>query len=366
MVGNLKIVQNFKNFYKCQSYLGILSSQNVSCGNHEAHSCQDCPFVHKPTTVTSTTTTISSTEGNGATWCNGDCIWSNNQCVAAEAGQEGSGSSNLLGIPILNDQLAPEYNDDKIDEYDQEGVGTTSNLLGVPIINDNLAPEYQGFGGRPQSPGFDSRPQVQSSFRSKPQRPGFGGRPPQVQGGVGTSNSYNYDYAENYGDNYNEQELKDYLGSGYNEAIARSWNSSIGDFKNHTPEWWKNYLSPEVYRICREKGTEPSGSGKYDKFNETGIYYCNCCGHDFPLFSSDAKYDSGTGWPSFWAPISNSSVSYGEQDKQEVLCSRCEGHLGHVFNDGPANKTGKRFCMNSLALHFVPQLEVDNFYSNLN
>ena len=83
MVGNLKIVQNFKNFYKCQSYLGILSSQNVSCGNHEAHSCQDCPFVHKPTTVTSTTTTITSTEGNGngAAWCNGDCKWSNNQCV---------------------------------------------------------------------------------------------------------------------------------------------------------------------------------------------------------------------------------------------------------------------------------------------
>ena len=136
------LVQNFKFFYKCQFHLGILSSENVSCGNHEASSCQDCvstlttttitpttaitttttTITSTITTITSTTTTTTSTEGNGPDWCNGDCIWSNNQCVTAEAGQEGSGSSNLLGIPIINDQLALEYEyeyDDKIDEYDQ-------------------------------------------------------------------------------------------------------------------------------------------------------------------------------------------------------------------------------------------------------
>ena len=130
--------------------------------------------------------------------------------------------------------------------------------------------------------------------------------------------------------------------------------------KKKTPEFWKKlflwkkHLEPEVYNICRESGTEAAGTGKYNKFSGRGIYYCNCCGGDFPLFSSNAKYDSGTGWPSFWEPISDSSVTLKpEYSYHEVSCSRCGGHLGHVFNNGPIDKTGKRFCMNSLALYFV-------------
>ena len=129
--------------------------------------------------------------------------------------------------------------------------------------------------------------------------------------------------------------------------------------KKQKPDFWKeHYLEPEVYNICRERGTERSFSGKYDTFYEKGIYHCNCCGGDFPLFSSNAKYDSDTGWPSFWEPISDSRITLTEDKRRiiEVSCSRCGAHLGHVFDDGPDDKKGKRFCMNSLALHFVPEV----------
>lgn len=137
------------------------------------------------------------------------------------------------------------------------------------------------------------------------------------------------------------------------------------DYKNKTDAFWKKNLKPEVYNICRQKGTELAGSGQYDHFYEKGTYYCACCGGDYALYKSDAKFDSGTGWPSFWEPFSPTNVTLKEDrgggltgwaaPRTEVVCSRCGAHLGHVFNDGPKEHTGMRYCMNSLALTFVPE-----------
>lgn len=136
------------------------------------------------------------------------------------------------------------------------------------------------------------------------------------------------------------------------------------DYKSQPDEFWKKHLKPEVYHICRKKGTEAAGSGEYDHFYEKGVYYCACCGGDHPVYKSEAKFDSGTGWPSFWEPYSPASVTLKEDrsgligwalPRTEVVCSRCGGHLGHVFNDGPKEHTGLRYCMNSLALVFVPE-----------
>ena len=122
-----------------------------------------------------------------------------------------------------------------------------------------------------------------------------------------------------------------------------------------TKEEWKKALTPEQYHILREKGTERAFSGKYDKHHEHGVYRCAACGLE--LYRSEEKYDSGTGWPSFTAPIAASNVLTRPDNgffsqRTEVLCPRCGGHLGHVFDDGP-KPTGKRFCMNSEALQFV-------------
>jgi peptide-methionine (R)-S-oxide reductase len=115
---------------------------------------------------------------------------------------------------------------------------------------------------------------------------------------------------------------------------------------------YKKHLTPDQYEVCWNKGTEPPFSGEYDKCKDNGTYKCVCCGSS--LFSSDTKFDSGTGWPSFWTSIKEGSVkeevdaSYGTV-RTEVMCGKCGAHLGHVFDDGP-NPTGLRYCVNSLSL----------------
>ena len=122
-----------------------------------------------------------------------------------------------------------------------------------------------------------------------------------------------------------------------------------------TPEQWRQKLTPEQYRVLRDHGTERAGSSALDREKRDGIFHCAGC--DLPVYSSAAKFDSGTGWPSFWEPLPNAVATRDDSSffmtRTEVHCRRCGGHLGHVFDDGP-KPTGLRYCMNGAALTFKP------------
>lgn len=129
-------------------------------------------------------------------------------------------------------------------------------------------------------------------------------------------------------------------------------------------EEWKKILSPEVYYIARQKGTERPWTSRFEHFKEVGTYYCAACGN--PLFQSDTKFDSGCGWPSFYQPISKGSIIYTPDhshgmERTEVQCGRCKAHLGHVFEDGPP-PTGLRYCINGVILDFEKAKDAEKNY----
>jgi|LZCG01.1.fsa_nt_gb peptide-methionine (R)-S-oxide reductase len=144
--------------------------------------------------------------------------------------------------------------------------------------------------------------------------------------------------------------------TGISQTVSHMSDSEQKDFKTKDEAFWKARLTPGQYFVLRERGTERAFTGEYDDFNEEGIFVCAGCGNK--LFDSGAKYDSGSGWPSFWDILSDENIeikmdtSYGMK-RREVRCASCGGHLGHVFRDGP-KPTGSRYCINSAALRFLP------------
>ncbi|MDB5232638.1 MAG: msrB [Chitinophagaceae bacterium] len=146
-----------------------------------------------------------------------------------------------------------------------------------------------------------------------------------------------------------------------NPHFSRTDSSKLALSENE----WKKILSPEVYNIAREKGTERPFTSKFETSNEIGTYYCAACGNS--LFKSDTKFESGCGWPSFYEPVSKSSIIYSPDNaygmkRTEVQCGRCKAHLGHVFEDGPP-PTGLRYCINGVVLDFEKAKEAESKYN---
>lgn len=149
-----------------------------------------------------------------------------------------------------------------------------------------------------------------------------------------------------------------------NPVYSRNDTSKV----NLSEEQWKKVLPQEIYNIARLKGTERPWTSKYEKFSEIGTYYCAACGN--ALFKSDTKFDSGCGWPSFYEPISKSSIIYAPDNthgmqRTEVVCGRCKSHLGHVFEDGPP-PTGLRYCINGVVLDFEKAKAAEKEYNKKN
>ena len=143
---------------------------------------------------------------------------------------------------------------------------------------------------------------------------------------------------------------------------------SDSSFVNKTDDEWKKLLPTDVYYVARQKGTERPYTSKFEHSKEIGTYYCAVCGN--PLFRSDTKFESGCGWPSFYEPISKTSIIYLKDnsfgmERTEVECGRCKSHLGHVFNDGPP-PTGLRYCINGVVLDFKSAQEAQKKYDEKN
>ena len=139
-------------------------------------------------------------------------------------------------------------------------------------------------------------------------------------------------------------------------GIAQN-STTMNDSIKKTNEEWKKQLTPEQYRVLREKGTERPFSGEYDKFFEAGTYVCAACGNE--LFFSEHKFDAGCGWPSFYREAAKGHITEKTDfslgmHRTEILCAKCGGHLGHVFDDGP-HETGLRYCVNSVSIKFIPK-----------